>query len=232
MSERSDLLPELGPELGSLADLTRDPGDPELGLEAIRLELVGRLFERAADARKAIAAGNPAGARVALDRSVWLESWQTAVSAAADRVHAVIVARLGRAQARSGFPARRLRELLPTVDDRAVLRAKLDAAGISLEEAVARRSLGDPWWDDVRRSAGALEEAWERLENVVRLELAGYDDRAETIARWRPSLVGPSILAVLLTGVVAWLGLALGGYVPRPHWLDGLHQWFWSLPWP
>ncbi len=232
MTGPSDLLPEIGPELGSLVDLTHELGDPEVGLEALRLDLVRQLFERAQAARDFLLTGDQDGARAALDRPIWLDSWRTAVTATADRVTAVKAARIERAARRSGFPARRLRELLPTTDDRSVLMAKLEAAGIPLEETISRGSSGGPWWDEIRRRASRLEESWDRLETVVRLELSGIEGRLQTIERWRPSVVGPVLLAAALVGLMSWLGLAIGGYLRRPAWLDGVNDWFWSLPWP
>jgi hypothetical protein len=231
-TDPTDLLPEIGPELGSLVDLTHELGDPEVGLEAIRLELVHALFQRTQAARDFLLTGDQAGARAALDRPVWMEVWHDAVTKTAARVMAVTTSRLERAARRSGFPARRLKELLPTADDRAVLRAKLEAAGIPLEEAFSREASGASWWDLIRRRASRLEESWDRLENVVRLELASVDERRGAIESWRPSRVIPMAGAVTLVLVLAWVGLAIGGYLPRPRWLDSVADWFWSLPWP
>src|SRR5262249_51937276 len=111
-------------------------------------------------------------------------------------------------------------------------RAKLEAAGIPLEEVFTREPPGSVWWDLVRRRASRLEESWDRLENVVRLELGSIDERRGTIEAWRPSGVLPFAGAATLVLVLGWIGLAIGGYVPRPGWLDPVASWFWSLPWP
>jgi hypothetical protein len=225
-------VPELGPELGGLIELVRESGDPEIGLDAIRLELVRRLFERAQAARDFLLAGDRDGARAALDPPVWLDVWRTAAAAVGDRVPAVIEARLRNAALRTRFPPRRLRALLPPPDDARVLRARLDAAGIPLEETLARPVQGGAWWDEIRRRAGALEEAWERLENVVRTELAAAAEREARIASWRPSPALPLAIGAIAAALLVWLGLALGGLVPRPGFLDPFNDWFWSLPWP
>ncbi|MBX3146582.1 MAG: hypothetical protein KF785_07385 [Gemmatimonadales bacterium] len=228
----TDELPEIGPYLGRLADATRQFEDPTVGLDLIRLDLVSELFDRTAAARDFRLAGDEAGARLALDRNVWLELWRTAAGRVADAVIAAAGVQMERAAYQSRYPARRLVALLPSAEDRAVLAARLDAAGIVVEERVARGfSAGDGWWDEVRQAAVALEDAWDELEAQVRRELAVWQSRAAQVAEWRPSL-RPWIvaLAVSVAGAI-WLGLVLGGYLPRPIWLDPVHRWFWSLPW-
>jgi hypothetical protein len=206
--------------------------DPELGLDAIRLELVRRMFERTQASRGFLLAADQDQAKAALDPPVWVEAWEAAVARVAQRVPAVIAARLERARARSGLPLRRLKALLPTADEVKVLEAKLGAAGIPLEQALSRSTLGSGWWDEIRRRAGALEESWDQLENVVRLELAAAATRIEEVEHWRPSPRAPLVIGGLLALVLIWLGLAIGGLVPRPPLLDPLTDWFWSLPWP
>ncbi|MEZ4458038.1 MAG: hypothetical protein R2882_16050, partial [Gemmatimonadales bacterium] len=67
---------------------------------------------------------------------------------------------------------------------------------------------------------------------IVRDELRRTEPAVAAIGAWRPSLVPWFValgVAALATG---WLGLALGGYLPTPGWLQGFHDWFWSIPWP
>ncbi len=224
-------LPEIGPYLGRLADATRQFDDPTLGLDDIRLDLVSDLFDRVAEARDFLLAGDEPGARVALDRNTWLELWRATAARATDAVILAGTRQLEGAAFQSRYPVRRLAALLPTAEDRAVLAARLDAAGIVIEERVAQGFGANGWWDQIRQTAVAFEEAWDELEAQVRRELALWRSKAAEVARWRPAL-WPWIVA-LAAGVAAavWLGLALGGYLPRPAWLDPVHRWFWSLPW-
>ncbi len=229
---RRDLeFPELGPYLGRMADATRRFEGP-VPLDPIRLDLVTALFERAGVARDFLLTGDREGARSALDRTTWLALWRDAAARAADATAAAIVARLEVAARRSRFPARKLAAALPSADDRAVLGAKLDAAGIPLEERAGRLPGGEDWWDRLRQSAVALEDSWESLEAEVRQALAMAEVAAERIEAWRPSLRGWWISLGVVAIIAGWLGLVLGGYLPRPGWLDPLHDWFWRLPWP
>lgn len=226
-------LPELGPYLGRLADATRQFVPADAGLDPIRLDLVSDLFERAAAARGFLLTGDESGARGSLDRKAWLELWWVAANRAADATVAAATARLDDAARRVGFPPRKLAALVPGAEARAVLGARFEAAGIPLEEQVARGFGAETsWWDGVRQAAVAIEDSWEALEREVRRELAAVDLEVRRIEGWRPSLAGWYValgLAVVATG---WLGLVIGGYLPRPGPLEPLVTWFWSLPWP
>lgn len=226
-------LPEIGPYLGRLTDATRRFDDPHLGLDAIRLAMVSDLFERTNAARGFLLTDDLEGARAALDRAGWLEVWRGAVAPVTDRTVATIRARIARAQGWSGCPDRLVGRRLPTSEDREILAAKLEAAGIPLEEQAGRGfPLGEGWWEAVRQSAVALEDSWEQLEEVVRRELRAAESNVAAIEAWRPSRVPWLVGLACLTLLAAWLGLALGGYLSRPAWLEGFHHWFWSLPWP
>ncbi len=226
-------IPEIGPYLGRLADAVREFEDPAVGLDAIRLQLVSDLFERTQSAREFLLTGDDGGARAALDQGSWLELWRRAAHQAAERTSDTLAGRLTAAAKGSRYPARRLAPLLPSAEARAILGSKLEAAGIPLEGRLARRfPTGLEWWDAVRQAAVALEDSWEDLEAVIRSELAEARPVVDQVSRWQPSPL-PWYLAlgvgVALTG---WLGLVLGGYLPRPQWLDPFSAWFWSLPWP
>jgi hypothetical protein len=226
-------LPELGPLLGRLTEMAaRAPGSVP-GLDPVRLELVSGLFEVAADARRALAAGDEVGARARLDRAAWLELWHRAVAATADRTLEAIDARLDRAAARSAAPRRRRRSVGPSDEDRAVIRARLDAAGIPLEQVLSRPLAGQRDWPAaIRRAGAALEEAWDELERTASVLGAEWDPAVSRLERWRPPMLLYAVPAGLLVLLALGLGLAIGGYLPRPPWLDPVAAWFWTLPWP
>ncbi|HEY9519122.1 MAG TPA: hypothetical protein VIQ98_07670, partial [Gemmatimonadales bacterium] len=128
---------------------------------------------------------------------------------------------------------RRLATQLPSAEDRAVLTARLNAAGMGLEAAApALDARGEEWDQAARRAAGELEQAWQRLIRAAEDEMSNWDRRIQDIESWRrpwlPLIVGGS----LALGIGAWLGLVLGGYLPLPGLLRPLAEWIWSLPWP
>ncbi|MFN0178663.1 MAG: hypothetical protein ACKVZ0_07650 [Gemmatimonadales bacterium] len=226
-------LPEIGPYLGRLTDVTRRFEDPAVGLDQIRLDLVSELFERGQAARSFLLVDDLQGATASLDRASWLALWRKTALAVADRTFAVITQRFEEARRASRCPQRVARRVAPTAEDREIVAAKFDAAGLPLEELAQRGSVDTAQWlEQVRQCAVALDDSWEELERLVRSELAAAALRFAPIASWQPSMV-PIWVAVALVAVVgAWVGAVLGGFLPLPQWLDPLHRWFWSLPWP
>ena len=225
-------IPELGPLLGSLVEPPDHTGEPA-ALDPTRLAMVDAVFARAAQARRHLAQGDEPAARAALGGSAWLEIWDTAAARSAATLIERIERRLREAAGYSRLPAKRLAAQLPSAEDRAVLTAKLDAAGMGLEAAApALAAPGEEWDQAARRAAGELEQAWQRLIRTAEDEMAMWDRRIEEIRSWRrpwlPLLVGGG----LALGLGAWLGLVLGGYLPVPGPLRPLAEWVWSLPWP
>ena len=224
-------IPEIGPLLGRMTDVTRRFPDPAVALDPIRLDLVSRVFERGAEARRRAEAGDLAGAARALGPEVWLGWWR---EAAADAAQALMEAHRGRllaAAARRRFPVHRAEALLPDPEARAVVAARLEAAGIPLESLASGRteaSLGE----SIRRRAIALDDAWDDLERLVSRELAALAPAVHSVEAWRPPLVSWLGAGIVVTVVMVWLALAIGGQISRPAWLDPLAAWFWSLPWP
>ena len=226
-------VPELGPLLGRLAGRWPEQPGGDAGLEAVRLTLVSALFEHAGTARARLAAGDSAGAAEALGPAVWLEAWEGAVAAASASVAGEIVRRLREAAAASRFPAARLATSLPGEEDRRILEARLSAAGIGFEAALAGLTDGPlPWPEALRRAAGELESAWERLVTAAHRELAVWDTRATAIREWRRPWTPLILTGAALLALAAWLGLVLGGYLPVPAWLRPVAERIWNFPWP
>lgn len=225
-------IPELGPLLGSLVEPPGRDGD-EAGLHPARLAMVDAVFARAALARRHLAQGEEEAARAALGSREWLEIWEAAAVRSAGTLIERAGQRMREAAAYSRYPAGRLAGQLPTAEDRAILTAKLSAAGMGLEAATPALDAGGEEWDQAtRRAAGEMEQAWQRLVRAGGDEMAFWDRRIQDIRTWRrpwlPLLVGGG----LALGLGVWLGLVLGGYLPPPGPLRPFAEWVWSLPWP
>jgi len=226
-------LPELGPWLGRLPEMGRRDTTDDFTLDPVRWAMVTELFERADAARDFLVAGDTEGARTALDRAAWLAIWSPVVDDVAERIARALSSRLARAARVSAASPRQLEPLALHADDLAVLRAKLDAAGIPLERELGRApARGAEWLAQIRRACHALEASWDELESTARGELAARQPAIDRVARSEPRRLawwGSIGVAAALAG---WLGLTLGGYLPAPGWLAPFADWFWGLPWP
>lgn len=218
-------LPEAGPLLGRMTDVTRRGADPALDLDRIRLGLVSQVFEQVAQARVA------PGKTELLAPDVWLGWWRAAVKQVVDGLLAAHRERLLHAAARRRYSVERARRLLPDAEAAGMLAARIEAAGIPLETLAADRRRSTPA-EELRRWAVALDDAWDELEVVAAREYAGLEASVRVVDAWRPSVWPWAVAGVSLAAGLVWVGLAVGGLVQRPAWLDPLADWFWSIPWP
>src|SRR3954469_11977336 len=117
-------VPELGPSLGRLSDpplASTDRDNLDIVLDDIRLDLVTGIFDRAGAARSFAAAGDRHSAVASLGRVAWLDLWERAVAAAAQRLAEAVNARMRAAAVESRLPDSKLdRVLLSAQDVRAV----------------------------------------------------------------------------------------------------------------
>ncbi len=223
-------VPELGPLLGKLVAPPGEYLPARAALEEVRLELLSGLFERAGAARALLDKGNIDGARTALSAKAWIEVWERAVAGAETVLYNEAQRRLKEASAVSRFPAKRLGALFPGAEDRRLQRARLSAAGISLEETAARLDLdGAQSEETVRVVAGETEAAWDRLLAIAAQELASWERRAGEVRAWRRPWTPVMLTGLALLGVGTWLGLMLGGFLPVPSWFRPVAEWIWSL---
>jgi hypothetical protein len=212
---------ELGPWLGRLVTPPEPPTAAEALLSEVRLQLLTAVF----------------------GRTEWLTAWQAAVPRAASLVATDAESRIRHASPESRFPARRLRQILPTEEDREILLARLSAAGIGLETVVGRlasrqmgaladtqerstRELEDA--GHLRMICGELEVAWDRLVRTANEELARADRVASEVRQWKRPLAPLLLGSTLLLGAATWVGLVLGGYVSAPGWFLPVAEWVWS----
>jgi hypothetical protein len=226
-----DPLPEIGPLLGGMVTPAPEHFTGVPGLDEARLELVSTILSHAGVARERRARGDAAGSAAAIEGRAWLEAWRTAAGAAAERLLEEVTGRLNAAAAVSRMPKRRLARELPGEEDRRVLRARLDAAGMGLETAAASLQGPSLRIDHLRRVAGELELAWAALCRVVRVELGTWDDRAARVRAWRRSWTGFAVGSAIAIALATWLGLVLGGFVPVPGWLRPFAEWAWNTGW-
>jgi hypothetical protein len=128
------IVPELGPSLGRLSDppaSLSERGGLNIGFEDIRLDLVTGIFDVAGAARSFAASGDRQGAIASLGRVAWLDIWERAVAAAAQRLADAVNAHLRDAAAESHFPPRRLPEILLSAEDVRAIGSRLGSGGAS-----------------------------------------------------------------------------------------------------
>lgn len=221
----TETLPEAGPLLGRMTDVTRRVADPALDLDRIRLELVSRVFEQVARAR-----ANPDDGAL-LAPEVWLGWWRGAVGQVVGRIETAHRERLLRAAARRRYRADRAQRLLPDAEAIGMVSARIDAAGIRLETLATEPRQASAALE-LRRWAVALDDAWDELEDLAAREYAALLPNVRRIEAWRPPNWPWLVAGGAIGAAVLWVALAIGGQVPRPAWLDPAADWFWSLPWP
>ncbi|NOT08593.1 MAG: hypothetical protein HOP28_10365, partial [Gemmatimonadales bacterium] len=159
--------------------------------------------------------------------------WERAVAAASAAVAEEAERRLRHAAIAARYPAKRLASLLPDVEEKRVLSARLSAVGVPLEEGTA--DLGEApseWIGAITRMAGELESAWDGLHRAARQELQMWERRADGIRGWRRPWRTLGLIGGLSLSLAVWAGLVLGGFLPVPNFLRPAAEWLWSLPWP
>lgn len=232
-------VPELGSYLGKVITGTgRDPGGLEL--DGVRYRLATRVIDAAGESRRLAARDERRAATAALNREVWLEAWEEAVTAIADRFADRMATRIEEEAAVVRMPRRRRRRVLPSDDDRRAIAARLGAAGASLVPALdtlettaeaavhataLERAEMDAWRDALRTAARRLDEAWLALEEAIDEERARWQSRVEQVAQWRKPLWPVAVVGAVALAAAVWLGLVLGGYVQPPNWFVTAWQW-------
>jgi hypothetical protein len=238
-------VPELGPSLGKLvAPAEIRDAAPALGwvtVSDLRFELVTAVFELAGEAREWAATEDRDLALAALNRAAWLELWEHAVHAVAERAVAEINARLEAAGREAGMSRRRVRRLALPVGEVGALATRLtegsgpfldalealEHATAPLHNPAARRSEVEAWGRALTAVARRLETAWLALEATLEAEFRGWAGEIETLRAWRRPWWPILTLAGVVFGVATYLGLVLGGYLPAPAVLLPLAQALW-----
>lgn len=223
-------VPELAPSLGRII-VPRRQQPPWVPLDDIREELATRVLELGGE-------GRGAAAREATlettGRAAWAAAWDQAVRRAAKRVADALDAGLTQTARQVRMPRRRLRRHLLATPEKRAIAARLGTGGATfvaaldaLDAAAARaadasvleKDAHAEWQEALRTVARRLEAAWLALEAEVEEERLRWMPESEAVAAWRPSLWPVFVLWTPLGGLLVWLGLVLGGYVPAPAWL-------------
>lgn len=203
---------EIGPWLGVVLSPRPRPAPGGVSLDTVRLALVDRLLREGQDGAAA-----------------WLAAWEAAIGDAVRLTLAAINQATTEAAAHSLAPERVVRSAQPDPDDLRMIQARLESAGIPLENAAAAAASAPV---PLSRLGGAIEEAWLELERMVTAVMQEWLPRARQVAAWRrpQAPLWIATAALLLLAVVT--GLLLGGYLPAPGWFEPFSNWWWSLPWP
>jgi hypothetical protein len=240
------LVPELGPSLGRLGDpplIRGDRGSLDVVFDDIRLELVTRIFELAGAARSFAASGDRQGAIASLSRVAWLDLWERAVAAAAERLAEVVNARLGEAAIESRLPSRQLEAFRLKTEDVRAIASRLGSGGAgfvsaldALEQTVPGASASgtrgwagqEEWQRALAATARRLEAAWLALAAGARLEQDRWKAEIDRARVWRRPTWLLWLISLSVLAVATYLGLVLGGYLPAPPPLRPLAELWWS----
>ncbi len=223
-------VPELAPSLGRII-VPRRQQSPWVPLDDIREELATRVLELGGEGRATEAR---ATVLETTGRRAWAAAWDHAVRRAANRVAEALDAEITRTAHSVRLPRRKLRRHLLTSAEKRAIVARLGAGGgtfvAALDEldiaasrvsdaSVLEKDAHAAWQDALRTVARRLEAAWLALETEVEEERQRWTSELEALAKWRPRLWPVFVIWIPLAGVLIWLGLILGGYVPAPAWL-------------
>lgn len=240
------LVPELGPSLGRLVDppLTRgDRGSLDLVLDDIRLNMVTGIFELAGAARSFAASGDRQGAIASLSRVAWLDLWERAVAASAERLAEVVNVKLAEAAMESRLPARQLEAFRLKTEDVRAITSRLGSGGAgfvsgldALEQTVPGASASgtrgrageEEWQRALAAAARRLESAWLALAAGARAEQDRWKAEIDRARAWRRPTRLLWLISAAVLAAATYLGLVLGGYLPVPPALRPLADFWWS----
>jgi hypothetical protein len=205
--------------------------------------MVTAIFDRAGAARSFAAAGDRHSAVASLGRVAWLDVWERAVAAAAQRLADGVNDRLKSAAAVSRLPAATLSRVLLTPEDVRAIASRLGSGGANfvsaldaLEQTVpaaaasgARGRLGqEEWHVALAATARRLESSWLALLTSAKQEQERWTGEIEQVRAWHRPLWPLWLVTLAVIALATYLGLILGGYIPVPTFLHGFADFWWS----
>jgi len=238
---KSPTIPELGGALGRVAAARFASGDD--ALDGIRIGITTNLFKAAGEARRYLRDGQFEQAVAALDRTVWLGTWERAVTAAGTSLSNAIESQFQAAAAEARMSPRLLARFTPTEPERRAITAhigkgtrNLELALDSLQDAASRglhagqsdaAAFGE-WTDALDLCARRVEAAWIELEGAARKEEARWSVEVAAVRRWRRPRWPMWTVTVLAVAVMVYLGLVAGGFIPPPDFLRPWAEFWWT----
>jgi hypothetical protein len=218
-------------------------GSLDIVIDDIRLDLVTGVFDRAGAARSFAAAGDRHSAVASLGRVAWLDLWEQAVAAAAQRLADAVNARMRAAALESRLPDGRLARVLLSPEDVRAIASRLGSGGANfvsaldaLEQTVpaaaasgARGRLGqEEWHRALAATARRLESSWLALSAAAKREQERWKGEIEQIRAWHRPRLPLWVITLVVLAAATYLGLLLGGYLPVPEPLRGFAEFWWS----
>jgi hypothetical protein len=228
-------VPELGPSLGKL--IAGSGRETTVSLDQVRHDLATTMMERAGEARRLAANEERSTAIFALSPVFWLTAWEETVNRVTFLVLTEIRDKITREARVAGIPKKMQATFFPPATEGRALTARLRSAGAGLvpaldelerrgADALAATSAGpealERWYEALRIAARRLEAAWLGLEDRVTPELERWQPVVARVGRWKRPVLPELMLGGILLALALWLGLAFGGFVPAPHFLERL----------
>lgn len=158
----------------------------------------------------------------------WQRAWHRAATLIRDTVLEDARASLRAAAAHSRYPSRRIAALDPDDETAEILRNRLLAAGMPLEQFEGAPA--DAETD--RRRGAALEQSWDGAVQVAVADAARWRSIAAEVASWRRPMRPFWMVVIAALGITAVIAAWLGGQLDAPAWFAPVRDWWWGLPWP
>jgi hypothetical protein len=226
-------VPELAPSLGKLVVPSR-LAEPWIPIDDIREGLATRVMDLAGNARAAAEREEREQVLEVLGRRAWLAAWEQAVRRTAERASQALDDAILRHGHSVRMTRREMQRRLLSGGERRAVAARfgsgaerfvaaldaLDGAGARVREAtVLDKDAHAEWQEALRTAARRLEAAWLALEDELAKEEQRWAPELAAVAGWKPSIWPVLVVWAPVAGLLVWLGLVLGGYLPAPEWL-------------